>query len=160
MKTIHAALLAALLCSNGVRASSLPTASEAQQSHATTKSLTEDIVALRNRWIEAEEKKDLPFLTDLISDDCVIGNSQGQVLTKPEILARMRDQNRILHVTNTRNIRVRLYNEVVVMSEEVTINGNDHGKPFGGEFRFIRIFHREDGRWRVVLAQGTPMAKQ
>jgi ketosteroid isomerase-like protein len=114
---------------------------------------------LRDRWIDAEEHKDIPFLKSLIADDCVIGNSQGQVLNKAQFLARMQSPDRDLKITNTRNVRVRVYGNVAVMTEEITIDGTDHGKPFGGDFRFVRVFAKQAGQWQVVLGQGTPVPK-
>lgn len=116
-----------------------------------------EIKRLRDQWIEAEETKDIPFLEQLLADDVVIGNSQGQLLNKTQFLNRMRSPERTLKILNTRNVEVRLYGAVAILTEQVTIDGLDNGHPFGGEFRFIRIFAREHGRWRVVLGQGTPI---
>jgi ketosteroid isomerase-like protein len=116
-----------------------------------------EIKHLRDQWVEAEETKDIPFLDQLLADDVVIGNSQGQILTKPEFLDRMRSPGRTLKILNTRDVVVRLYGTVAILTEQITVDGLDNGHPFGGEFRFIRIFARQHGKWRVVLGQGTPI---
>jgi ketosteroid isomerase-like protein len=112
---------------------------------------------LRDKWIEAEEEKDIPFLDKLLADDAVIGNSQGQILDKSQFLARMRAPDRILKVTNTRDLTVRIYGDAAILTEAITVDGTDKGKPFGGEFRFIRVFVLQKGGWHVVLGQGTPL---
>jgi len=134
----------------------LVTADAAVQTSLHEKTLLQ-IRELRDRWIEAEGKKDIPFLDKLLADDAVIGNSQGQILDKTQFLARMKAPDRILKVTNTRDVAVRLYGDVAILTEAITVNGTDKGKPFGGEFRFVRIFVLQKGNWQVVLGQGTPL---
>jgi ketosteroid isomerase-like protein len=119
--------------------------------------VAKEILALREHWLEAEETKDIPYMQQLIADECVIGNSQGQVLNKSQFLDRMRDPERILKVSNTRDLSVKQYGTVAIQTERVTIDGTDHGQPFGGEFRFVRIFAMQEGHWKVVLNQGTPI---
>jgi ketosteroid isomerase-like protein len=117
----------------------------------------EEVKELRNKWIEAEEAKNIPFLKQILADEFTAVNAQGQVLDREHFLERMADPNRILHVRNPRDSMLHLYGNgtVAVLSEQVTVSGTDKGKPFGGEFRFVRIFAKQDGTWKVVLAQGT-----
>jgi len=91
-----------------------------------------------------------------MADDCVVGNSQGQVLDKAHFMARMKDPQRILKVSNSHDVTARLFGNVAVMTEQVTVKGTDHGAPFGGEFRFVRVLVKEQGHWKVELVQGTP----
>lgn len=116
--------------------------------------VAQEIKELRNRWIEAEETKNIPFLQDLLADDCVIGNSQGQVLDKSRFLERIRNPNRTLKLLNSRDIQVRLYGNVAILTEAITVDGRESGRPFGGDFRFIRVFVERRGKWRVVLGAG------
>jgi ketosteroid isomerase-like protein len=46
------------------------------------------------------------------------------------------------------------------LTEHVTVDGQDKGRPFGGEYRFLRVFAKQEGKWKVVLAQGSPMPEQ
>ena len=118
----------------------------------------QDIRALRDRWIKAEESKDIPFLRDLLAPDAVVGNSQGQVLDKEHFLKVHADPDRTLKELNADDIQIHVYNgDTAILTEHIVIDGNDHGKPFGGNYRFVRIFVRQDGQWRVALGQGTPI---
>jgi ketosteroid isomerase-like protein len=49
---------------------------------------------------------------------------------------------------------------VAVLTEHVTVDGRDKGVPFGGELRFLRVFAKQNGSWKVVLAQSSPMPEQ
>jgi ketosteroid isomerase-like protein len=118
----------------------------------------QEIRELRDRWIKAEETKDISFLRELLAPDAVVGNSQGQTLDKERFLKVHADPDRTLKEVSADDIQIHIYNgDAAVLTEHIVIDGNDHGKPFGGNYRFVRVFAREDGRWRVVLGQGTPI---
>lgn len=118
----------------------------------------QEIRDLRNRWVKAEETKDIPFLRDLLAPDAVVGNSQGKVLDKQHFLDVHADPDRTLKEVSADNIQVHIYNQdSAILTEHIVIDGSDHGKPFGGNFRFVRVFARINGRWQVVLGQGTPI---
>lgn len=119
---------------------------------------TQEIRNLRDRWVKAEETKDISFLRELLATDAVVGNSQGQVLDKEQFLKVHADPERTLKELKADDIQVHIYNgDAAVLTEHIIIDGNDHGKPFGGNFRFVRVFALQNGRWRVVLGQGTPI---
>lgn len=117
----------------------------------------QEVKELRNKWMEAEESKNVSFLQQILADEFTAVNAQGQALDRAHFLARMQDPNRILHVRNPRESTLHIYGNgtVAVLTEHVTVDGTDKGKPFGGEFRFVRIFAKQGGTWKVVLAQGT-----
>lgn len=116
---------------------------------------TRQIVDLRNQWMNAEMRKDIPFLDHLMGDEFVVGNTQGQVMGKAEYLKSQARPDRILNIGAGRDVVVSDYGNVAVLTESLTLKATDKGVPFGGDFRFVRIFVKRDGRWRPVLAQGT-----
>ena len=117
----------------------------------------QQVKQLRDKWMEAEESKNIPVLRQILADEFTAVNAQGQALDREHFLERMQDPNRILHVRNPRETTLHIYGNgtVAVLTEHVTVDGTDKGKSFGGEFRFARIFVKKNGQWKVVLAQGT-----
>jgi ketosteroid isomerase-like protein len=117
----------------------------------------QELTEIKKQWSEAELKRDTKFLDKLFADDFVVGTSQGQVLNKQQMLELLRNPDRQFTELQSDKIDVRVYGNVAVMTDRTTIRGTDKGKPFGGVFRYVRIFVREQGRWRAVLAQATPL---
>lgn len=122
----------------------------------------QDVIAFRNRYIEAEENRDIAFLNKILADDFFALNPQGRLLDKAGQLENLKRPDRTLKVLNARETHVQFYahGEVAVLTEHVTVDGTDKGKPFGGEYRFLRVFAKQNGNWKVVLAQGSPMPDQ
>ncbi|MCU1342769.1 MAG: hypothetical protein JWN92_2192 [Candidatus Acidoferrum typicum] len=117
----------------------------------------QEIVDFRNRYIEAEENKDVAYLDKIFADDFFALNPQGQLLDKPHMLENMKRTDRVFKVLNPRETQVHFYGDVAILTEHVTVDGEDKGRHFGGEFRFVRVFAKQNGNWKVVMAQGAPL---
>lgn len=117
----------------------------------------QQLTKLKKQWSEAEVNRDVGFLDKLYANDLEIGTSQGDVLTKEEMMARVKDPDHKWDQVDSDHVQVRVYGNVAVMTDQTTVRGVDKGKPFGGLYRFVRIFVKKQGRWRVVLAQATPL---
>jgi len=120
---------------------------------------TQELIEFRNRYIEAEENRDMAFLEKILADDFFAMNPQGRLLNKAQQLENLKRPDRILKVLNPRDTQVHFYGDgkVAILTEHVTVDGTDKGVYFGGEYRFLRVFAKQDGEWKVVLAQGSPM---
>ena len=117
----------------------------------------QEIIDFRNRYIEAEENKDVAYLDKIFADDFFALNPQGLLLDKPHMLENMKRADRVFKVVNPRETQVHFYGDVAILTEHVTVDGEDKGRHFGGEFRFVRVFAKQNGNWKVVLAQGAPL---
>jgi ketosteroid isomerase-like protein len=147
MKTVAIAALAAFLA--------MPLL--AQGPTKNTDKAVQEIIDFRNRYIEAEENKDVAYLDKIFADDFFALNPQGQLLDKPHMLENMKRTDRVFKVLNPRETQVHFYGDVAILTEHVTVDGEDKGRHFGGEFRFVRVFAKQNGNWKVVLAQGAPI---
>ena len=137
----------------------VPMFARAQAPMAKNDKATQEVIDFRNRYIEAEENREVAFLDKILADDFFALNPQGKLLNKAGQLANLNRPERTLKVLNPRETHVQFYGNgtVAVLTEHVTVDGHDNGKPFGGEYRFLRVFAKQNGSWKVVLAQGAPM---
>ena len=138
----------------------LPLLAQAQTPVASQDKAVQEVIAFRNRYIEAEENRDMAYLDKILADDFFALNPQGKLLDKAGQLENLKRPDRTLKVLNPRDTKVRFYGDVAILTEHVTVDGMDKGKPFGGEYRFLRVFAKQNGEWKVVLAQGSPMPAQ
>jgi ketosteroid isomerase-like protein len=140
----------------------MPMLAHAQMSMAKNDKAAQEVIEFRNRYIEAEENRDTAFLDKILTDDFFALNPQGKLLDKAGQLENLKRPDRTLKVLNPRETHVQFYanGQVAVLTEHVTVDGTDKGRPFGGEYRFLRVFAKQNGNWKVVLAQGSPMPEQ
>ena len=139
-----------------------PLLAQAQAPADNNSKAVQEVIEFRNRYIEAEENRDMAYLDKIFADDFFALNPQGQLLDKARQLANLKRPDRTLKVLNPRETQVHFYGDgkVAILTEHVTVDGMDKGKPFGGEYRFLRVFAKQNGEWKVVLAQGAPMPSQ
>jgi ketosteroid isomerase-like protein len=139
-----------------------PLVAHGQMAPAKSDKAVREVVDFRNRYIEAEENRDMAFLDKILADDFFALNPQGKLLNKEQQLENLKRPDRTLKVLNPRETKVQFYGDgkVAILTEHVTVDGTDRGRPFGGEYRFLRVFAKQNGEWKVVLAQGSPMPEQ
>ena len=154
MKIARIAAMAAFLA--------MPLLAHGQASKAGNDKAAQEVIAFRNRYIEAEENRDVAFLNKILADDFFALNPQGKLLNKAQQIENLQRPERTLKVLNPRETHVQFYGNgtVAVLTEHVTVDGHDKRQAFGGEYRFLRVFAKENGSWKVVLAQGAPMPDQ
>jgi ketosteroid isomerase-like protein len=154
MRIARIAALAVLLAA--------PLVAHAQMPAAKNDKAVQEVVDFRNKYIEAEENRDVAFLDKILADDFFALNPQGKLLDKAGQLENLKRPDRTLKVVNARETHVQFYanGAVAVLTEHVTVDGMGKGRAFGGEYRFLRVFAEQNGGWKVVLAQGSPMPDQ
>jgi hypothetical protein len=76
MKIVRFFVLTALLA--------LPLLAHAQASMDKNEKAVQEIVAFRNRYIEAEENRDTEFLSKILADDFFALNPQGKLMNKTQ----------------------------------------------------------------------------
>ena len=159
MKIIRMAALAAVLA---VPVLAVPVPARGQALAPKNDKAVQEVIEFRNRYIEAEENRDIAFLERILADDFFALNPQGKLLNKTQQLENLKRPDRTLKVLNARETHVQFYGggDVAILTEHVTVDGQDKGRPFGGEYRFLRVFAKQEGKWKVVLAQGSPMPEQ
>lgn len=129
----------------------------ALKAQSQNQSVVEELTKIKQQWSEAEMSKDIPFLNKLWTDDCIFGTSLGTVMNKQQLIALIKGTSRKVTELHSDDIHVRLYGNMAIMTDRTTMRGVYQGKPYGGTYRYVRIFEKENGTWRVVLVQATPL---
>jgi ketosteroid isomerase-like protein len=125
-----------------------------------SESVVRDLTALKDQMHKAERERNTDFLQQLYADEFVAGTSQGDVLDKAQLLARVKSPDHTYDELHSDDVQVRVYGNVAIMTDHTTVRGTDKGHPFGGDLRFVRIFVKKHGKWQIVLGQGTPLRQE
>ncbi len=136
----------------------MPSLAHAQASSPRTNGkAVQEIIDFRNRYIEAEENRDGAYMQKIFADDFYALNPQGQLLDKSQQIANLLRPDRTFRLSPATEVQVHFHDNTAIMWERVTVDGTDKGRHFGGDFRFVRVFVKDHGAWKVVLAQGAPV---
>ncbi len=99
---------------------------------------------------------DADYLDKLLTEDFSAINGRGEINTKAEELAEVR-QRAVRYTTfENRDMQVHLHGDTTVVVGLTTVKGetSEH-KAFAIEVRFTDVFTRIDGRWRMLAGHSS-----
>ena len=109
--------------------------------------------AINHRFADAYRRSDASYMDKLTHRDFMFIDSNGAWLERDEFLARLRGQPPFADIAYDA-VQVRLFGDVAVL------HGVFHGRTPAGEHGHVRytdVYAWQDGRWRLVSAQNTPV---
>ncbi len=119
-----------------------------------------EIRKLEVQFNEAIIKADLKAFDRLMADDFTHTNQSGKFRTKAQWLANHKPGRSAYDAFEVDDLTVRAYGDTAVVTARSTPKGRDSkGQPITGQFRFLRVWAKRDGRWQAVAFQGTRIAE-
>jgi ketosteroid isomerase-like protein len=120
-----------------------------------------DVLTAIHNYRQALMKKDTATLERIWSDDYVFVNSHGQLRTKSDRLADIHSgRSSIDSITHEEQPTVTTYGKTTLVLSRVTIVGKYSGREVSSEFRSLHVWINEDGQWRLVYNQLTPISEK
>jgi ketosteroid isomerase-like protein len=117
-----------------------------------------DVHASIRHYREALKSKDLAALETIWTDDYLFVNGHGQLRTKADRLADIRSgASSIDSITHEEAPIVKTHGKTTLVLSRVTIVGTYSGRKVAHDFRSLHVWINEDGRWRLVFNQLTPV---
>lgn len=144
-------VLAPLLMALAVLSPIISSRAQAQGSE----SVQQQVSHLRDQWLEAERTGNRALLERLLAGNCEVMTPQGSILNKAQMLQRTENHNVKFDTLRASDTHVRVYGDVAILTDHTTVSAQENGKHIGGQFRFIRIFVKQNGNWQAAMAQGT-----
>jgi len=117
-----------------------------------------ELHTLEHEWNVAFQTKHVAFLKKLLADEYLGTDSDGNVYTKAQELANVKEAS-ITSVALS-EMTVRGYGDTAVVTGVKTMHYTLKRKEVVGPFRFTDVFVRRDGRWQVVASQVAKVAKK
>ena len=111
------------------------------------------IAVMDHIWLDAAHNRDLGTLQWMFADDFVEVHPGGFIVNKQEQIDQIRDPQRVLNEIHPDDIQVRYISpDVAVLTDTTTIKGTSGGVTYNGPQRVIRVFVKQQGRWRAAGA--------
>jgi ketosteroid isomerase-like protein len=109
-----------------------------------------EIVAREAALLRAVTTNDVALLDDLLHDDLLFNGPDGQTGTKAQDLANYRSGGIQLRRAEASDRLIRAIGGDAVVAVTVTLEGSYLGAPVDGRYRYLRVWQRMDGKWRVI----------
>ncbi len=118
------------------------------------------LIKIQHDWAEARMKGDGSYTRRLEAENCTIVWPDGSIVNKREDLNSITGD---IVFTEFRidDLQVRLYENTGIVVGQGTIKAHE-GKQnlLGGKFVWTDKFIKQDGAWKVVASQVTPVLKK
>lgn len=112
--------------------------------------LEAEIVARENALLRAITTNDVALLDDLLHDDLLFNGPDGQTGTKALDLANYRSGGIQLRRAEASDRLLSAIGDNVVVAVTTTLEGSYLGVPVDGRYRYLRVWKRVGGAWRVI----------
>jgi ketosteroid isomerase-like protein len=109
------------------------------------------------QWADAEQREDVAFLRESLTDDFVGIGPLGFMLTKDQWLGRY-EGGLSYDSFALDEIAVRFYGDAAVATCRQSQSGEFRGNDASGEFRATLIFAEQEGRWLLAGLHLSPIA--
>jgi ketosteroid isomerase-like protein len=123
--------------------------------------LEKELWEVEQRWLDAATNRKLDVLQDLWTDQFVEINSGGTTPGKKEQMQRLAGREPKPGVgAFPDDFKLRaVYGDFALATDHTTLKGiSTNGHDFSGEYRVLRMFIKENGKWRVAGAALVPIA--
>jgi ketosteroid isomerase-like protein len=131
----------------------------AEETGAADAGLERELKQLESEISQAVVNRDTAFVDRVWDEDFFYTGVRGELKTKADILAELADDELHFDVLKFDDQRVRGYGDTAVVTGLATTKGRSKQGPITGEFRYTRVYVKRQGAWKLVVFQGTPIAK-
>jgi len=109
----------------------------------------EEIMKLEDQWVQSRATKNPTMAKDLLSDDYLGANITGQAMNKQQVIDGVTSGALFAGKAEQTDRKVRIYGDTAVST------GVHTGAVGADKVRYIRVFVKRNGKWRLVAGQGT-----
>lgn len=114
-----------------------------------------DIKRLEEARNQAVLDGDVATLDRMTSDDYTFITLKGELRTKSNILKGFASGSFHYDSRQVSDLKVRVYRDTAIVTGRSVQKGIENSKDYSGDYRFTRVYVKENGHWSTVALQTT-----
>jgi len=122
--------------------------------------MEKELLKLEKAFAEAIVKNDLNGIGQLVTDDWVIIDPNGEIVERARFFEVIKSGALTHDMMESEDFRVRVYGESAVVTAITSTKGKFMGQEFRTQERATDVFVKRDGRWQCVLTHLTQFTKK
>jgi ketosteroid isomerase-like protein len=116
------------------------------------------LTRLSDDWDKAIVRKDEKAVAGNMAEDFRIIDGTGQIAAKAAFVADIMDPKLTIDPYTVEDFEIRVYGDTALLSGRTHMTGKHDGEPFESNYRYIDIYVRKGGTWKIVSVQITRLA--
>jgi len=117
-----------------------------------------EVKKLDNQWAEDAIKGDTVALSRLLTDDLRYVHSNGAIDTKQTLVSAIASGALVYESIDSEDVEVRIIGSAAVLTSTTRLRIKSRGDEHDFQARFLRVYVRDDGAWRLAFHQGAKIA--
>lgn len=113
------------------------------------------LTAQADLWDRAIVRKDRSAIEANMADDFRQIDGAGNIEDKASFVRKLLDPGLEIDPYTVEDFEIRLLGDVALLSGRTRMTGRHDGEPFATHYRYIDIYVRRDGDWKVASVQIT-----
>lgn len=109
-----------------------------------------EIRQIETRLEEAMRTNDLPFLKNIFSEKYLFLGSDGSSWGRKKALDDYMNPQYTLSDIRIDQQKIFMHNDSAVVTGVSLIKGKIGDKPLTGQYRFLRVWHKENNDWKII----------
>ena len=114
-----------------------------------------ELTRLSNHWDQVIVAKQEKAIADNMADDFRIIDGHGNVENKAQFVAGIMDAKLTIDPYTVDDFTIRFYGDVALLSGHTSMTGTYDGEKFASNYRYIDIYVKRNGAWKIVSVQIT-----
>ena len=108
-------------------------------------------------WDQAIIRKDLKAIGENMAEDFRHIGMSGELSDRAVFLKEIVSPDLVINPYTVEDFDIRLYGECALLCGRTKMTGTYKGKPFESHYRYIDLYRRIGGEWKVCSVQTTGM---
>src|SRR5215210_9278631 len=117
--------------------------------------LQQQLLQVENERIRGLVHNDFAALDQILSDDLIYTHSTGVAETKADYLGQLKSGQLKYQSMEHEGVVVRVYGDTAILTGRTKVRSVSRGQEFNNDLRFIIVYVKQRGRWRMVSWQST-----
>ena len=135
----------------------LATLAVAGIAHAAPADVVTQLKAQADAWDRAIVAKDRAAIAANMAEDFRQIDAHGNVESKASFIDGLVTPDLQLDPYTVEDFEVRLYGDTALLSGRTRMTGRYAGKPFNSHYRYIDVYVKRGGAWKIVSVQISPI---
>jgi hypothetical protein len=116
-----------------------------------------EILAVEARWTQAHFSLDLAVIDSILSAGYRHLAADGSIITRDQLLVSYGSGNRSWEIATSTDHDVQVLDEVAIVTGIWRGKGINTGEPFDYRARFLAVYRREGGAWKLFRDVSVPL---
>ena len=118
------------------------------------------LLKLDNEWNESYPRRDVSALDRIIAEDWVCIDGAGLVISKKQLLERVRSGTAFFDPYKFDEIILRMFKDTAIVTGRLSGTRRGDDGTFYVEQRYTRVYVRRNARWQAVATQVTVVKEE